>query len=348
MKISLPKKKSYSLDELPEYLAKTYQVDLSHDDLIVYARENKLRTSIRLEGNAKGLYSVGRIKLGEQNLIPVCYPPTAIFFNSVVKKSFLPHDLHLEDENACFGARVSLFDAIYKEIQQGNLDYYSATMKAKTNINEFIEQSVYFPEYEYQLLLMPEKFSFSFSANFYLPRGIYNTSTSLLNAHMISIDFTDDTFYLLGNTNKENIFVNLAISTGIAQPIGVHFKDIEILHDDLMEFLGISEEPENNIGELHQEIDSLKSELIEKEAQITRLRQQLEENNFPIMLNKFMENDRLALAIQARKKYWDGYNPDLNNAPKADATAKEIQEKYNLSKKQATAIEIVACPIDRN
>jgi len=27
---------------------------------------------------------------------------------------------------------------------------------------------------------------------------------------------------------------------------------------------------------------------------------------------------------------------------------KEIQEKYNLSQKQATAIEIVACPINRN
>ncbi|MCK3656136.1 hypothetical protein A4G19_10390 [Pasteurellaceae bacterium Macca] len=65
------------------------------------------------------------------------------------------------------------------------------------------------------------------------------------------------------------------------------------------------------------------------------------------MLSEFMENDRLALAIQARKKYWSNYNPDLDNAPKADATAKEIQDTYNLSQKQAQAIEIVACPINR-
>lgn len=70
--------------------------------------------------------------------------------------------------------------------------------------------------------------------------------------------------------------------------------------------------------------------------------------DYPIQLNEFMENDRLALAIQARKEYWANYYPNLNNAPKAEATAKEIQEKYNLSQKQATAIEIVACPINRN
>ncbi len=348
MKISLPKKKSYSLDELPEYLAKTYQLDLSHDDLIVYARENKLRTCIRLEGNAKGLYSVGRIKLDEQNLIPVFYPPTAVFFNSTIKKSFLPHDLHLEDEYACFGARVPLINAIYKEIQDGNLDFYLATKKVKTNINEFIEKPDYAHEYEYQLSLIPRNFSFSFSADFYLPRDVYNTSTRLLDSHIISIDFTADYLYLLGNTNKENIFINLAINTGMAQPIGVHFKDIEILHRDLMEFLGVNDDLENNIDELHKEIDNLKVELIKKETQIIKLKQQLDESNLPIMLNEFMENDRLALAIQARKEYWSNYNPDLDNAPKADATAKEIQDKYKLSQKQATAIEIIACPIIRN
>ena len=61
-----------------------------------------------------------------------------------------------------------------------------------------------------------------------------------------------------------------------------------------------------------------------------------------------MENDRLALAIKARKDYWANYDPNLNNAPKAEATAKELREKYNLSDNQAKAIEIVACPINRN
>ncbi|WP_324700074.1 hypothetical protein VA608_05055 [Pasteurella multocida] len=344
MKISLPKKKSYSLDELPEYLAKTYQLDLSHDDLIVYARENKLKTCIRLEGNAKGLYSVGRIKLDEQNLIPVCYPPTAVFFNSTIKKSFLPHDLHLEDEYACFGARTSLVDAIYKEIQEGNLDYYSATMKAKTNINEFIEQSVYFPEYEYQLLLMPEKFSFSFSANFYLPRDVYNTSTSLLNTHMISIDFTDDIFYLLGNTNKENIFINLAISTGtgIVQPIGVHFKDIEVLHSDLMDFLGITSEiqDKDEISLLKEEIKQLRAKLEEKQNTIdspdaieAKGRISLPQKQLFALLVK-----KCYSGMDSRNKLFEVINADLkeqgirNTEIKADTFYKLIDESVDFTK----------------
>lgn len=344
MKISLPKKKSYSLDELPEYLAKTYQLDLSHGDLIVYARENKLRTCIRLEGNAKGLYSVGRIKLDEQNLIPICYPPTAVFFNSTVKKSFLPHDLHLEDENACLGARVSLIDAIYKEIQEGNLDYYSATMKAKTNINEFIERSVYIPEYEYQLLLIPEKFSFSFSANFYLPRDVYNISTSLLNNHMISIDFTDDAFYLLGNTNKENIFINLAISTGIARPIGVHFKDIEVLNSDLMNFLGISENVEENTSQLHQQLEQLETELNKKDEEITALQNHLKEQNRPILLGEYRNDDLLKIAIEVRNKYWANYPENI----KSNKQIRDyIMRDYGVAKTTAEEIEKIACPIDR-
>ncbi|WP_032093376.1 MULTISPECIES: hypothetical protein [Pasteurellaceae] len=344
MKISLPKKKSYSLDELPEYLAKTYQLDLSHDDLIVYARENKLKTCIRLEGNAKGLYSVGRIKLDEQNLIPVCYPPTAVFFNSTIKKSFLPHDLHLEDEYACFGARVPLINAIYKEIQDDNLDFYSATRKAKTNINEFIEKSDYAPEYEYQLSLIPQKFSFSFSADFYLPRDIYNTSTRLLDSHIISIDFTDDYLYLLGNTNKENIFINLAINTRIAQPIGVHFKDIEILHRDLMEFLGISEDPENNIDELHKEIDNLKVELAEKNNQITELQAALNDKNIPILLGECRKDDPLKIAIEVRNKYWADYPENVKSNKQIQSY---IMRDYDVTKTTAAEIEKIACPIDR-
>ena len=61
-----------------------------------------------------------------------------------------------------------------------------------------------------------------------------------------------------------------------------------------------------------------------------------------------MENDRLALAVKARKDYWANYDPNLNNAPKAEPTAREIKEKYGLSQKQAEAIEIIACPINRN
>lgn len=350
MNIFLPKKNSFSLEELPEYLIKNYQIEVTHDDLIIYARENKIKTSVRLEGNENGIYSVGRIKLDERDLIPICYPPTSVFFNSSAKskRSFLPHDLHLENDNTYLGARISMINAIYQEIQKGNLDFYSATKSVKNNINEFIEKSTYFPEYEYHLLLLPTLFSFSYSANFYLPRSVYNISTSLLESHIISVDFSDDSFYLLENTNKKDVFINLAICTSTAKPVGVHFKDIEVSYRDLMSFLGLNNITEENTNEEIFKIESLKLELEEKDKRISELQSVLEGKNYPIFLNKFMENDRLALAIKARKDYWANYDPNLNNAPKAEPTAREIKEKYGLSQKQAEAIEIIACPINRN
>ena len=98
----------------------------------------------------------------------------------------------------------------------------------------------------------------------------------------------------------------------------------------------------------YEEIKRLKSELEEKDKKIAELQTELDKMDYPIQLNKFMENDRLALAIQARKDYWSNYDPNLNNAPKAEPTAREIKEKYGLSQKQAEAIEIIACPINRN
>ncbi|RDE87991.1 hypothetical protein [Aggregatibacter kilianii] len=348
MKISLPKKNSYSLEELPSFLSKTYNLDIVHDDLITYAREGKLKTCIRLEGNTKGVYAIGRIKMNEEDYLQIHTPPTTIFFNSTAKKFFLPHDLHLEDDNVYFGARLPMLDYFYQQVKDGNRDYNNIVSKIKTNINEFIESSKSLPEYEYQLLLRPKEFNYIFSADFYLPQAIYNTNTKLLKEHIIPINFSDDNFYLLENTNIKTILINLALKLSSAPTLAIHFKQIEVLHSDLMAFLGISDKSQENYSDILQEIERLKSELEEKDKKITELQTALDKMNYPIQLNKFMENDRLALAIQARKEYWANYDPNLNNAPKAEATAKEIQEKYNLSQKQATAIEIVACPINRN
>lgn len=347
MKVSLPKKNSFSLEELPEYLVKNYQIEITHDDLIAYARENKLKTCIRLEGNSKGLYSVGRIKLDEQNLIPICCPPSAVFFNSIAKKSFLPHDFHIEDDNGdsvYFGARMPLIDAFYQEIQKGNLDFLSATKQVKTNVNEFIEPSTYDPKYEYQLLLMPEQFSFSYSANFYLPKVVYNTSTSLLDSHIISIDFSDNNFYLLVNTNRRNIFINLAINTGNAEAVGVHFKDIEVLHSDLMDFLGITENVGDSTDDLCKKIEVLKFELKEKNNQIAELERQLRDSEQPILLGRYRDDDLLKIAIEVRNKYWADYPENV----KTNAQIQQyIIRDYGVTKTSAAEIEKIACPIDR-
>ncbi|MGC7589252.1 hypothetical protein ACPWUF_02010 [Bisgaard Taxon 46] len=134
----------------------------------------------------------------------------------------------------------------------------------------------------------------------------------------------------------------------------LYLDDIRILHDHLINFLkafSVIDKGDDRIIEnskLKNDLERVKEENNKKDKEIEKLKQQLDQKNAPILLNEFMENDRLALAIQARRDYWGDYNPELGNASKADSIAKELQAKYRLSQKQAQAIEIVACPINRN
>ena len=122
--------------------------------------------------------------------------------------------------------------------------------------------------------------------------------------------------------------------------------DLIITREDILNFIGADKKGSREDHVL--EIERLKKEIEEKDKVISELQSVLDDENYPIFLNKFMENDRLALAVKARKDYWANYDPNLNNAPKAEPTAREIKEKYGLSQKQAEAIEIIACPINRN
>jgi len=125
----------------------------------------------------------------------------------------------------------------------------------------------------------------------------------------------------------------------------------EIINAKIPYFKDVSEVVDIKLTPLKNEpktIEELQLELEKKDKLIEKLQRQIDENNNLIMINEFMENDRLSLAIQARKEYWSEYDPDSGNTPKAASITKELQSKYNLSKKQAEAIEIVACPINRN
>ncbi|MFZ7223462.1 hypothetical protein [Avibacterium avium] len=137
-------------------------------------------------------------------------------------------------------------------------------------------------------------------------------------------------------TNIEYLFLRNQIEEIVGAKIP-YFKDVSEVENIIL--TPLKNEPKT--------IEELKLELEKKDKLIEKLQRQIDENNNLIMINEFMENDRLSLAIQARKEYWSEYDPDSGNTPKAVSITKELQSKYNLSKKQAEAIEIVACPINR-
>ncbi len=189
---------------------------------------------------------------------------------------------------------------------------------------------------------IPEKVNYSEVKN-------YLTYLIIIDEDNTTIPYIDALNYY--EDNKYN-YLNidfLFIREEIEKIIGAKIPYIENLSDvENADLIPLQKEKAESVSELNQEIERLKSELEEKDKKITELQTALDKMDYPIHLNKFMENDRLALAIQARKDYWANYAPNLNNAPKAEPTAREIKEKYGLSQKQAEAIEIIACPINRN
>ncbi|WP_086111328.1 hypothetical protein [Xenorhabdus beddingii] len=66
-----------------------------------------------------------------------------------------------------------------------------------------------------------------------------------------------------------------------------------------------------------------------------------------LYLNKFRDDDPLALAIEIRNKEWAGYvHDDKSTRGNQESIILELTNK-GLSKKQAESVELVACPIKR-
>ncbi|VVT48021.1 hypothetical protein UYSO10_1953 [Kosakonia radicincitans] len=93
---------------------------------------------------------------------------------------------------------------------------------------------------------------------------------------------------------------------------------------------------EADIEMLRMEVDSLKK-------QVRKL-----ENERPILIKKYRDDDPLYLAIQIRNKEWSKYDQENDRQTRGNQTAiiKELEEK-GFSNVQSKAIEMVACPIKR-
>lgn len=91
-----------------------------------------------------------------------------------------------------------------------------------------------------------------------------------------------------------------------------------------------------DIEMLRMEIDSLKK-------QIKKL-----ENERPILLRKYREDDPLFLAIQIRNREWVKYDADNDRSTRVNqASIKQDLENMGFTSRQAESIELVACPIKR-
>ncbi|ECI3889001.1 hypothetical protein FQW43_01805 [Salmonella enterica subsp. enterica serovar Enteritidis] len=90
------------------------------------------------------------------------------------------------------------------------------------------------------------------------------------------------------------------------------------------------------------------SEALIREIEKLKYRIQELENERPILLKKYRNDDPLYLAIQIRNREWANYDPENDRTTRGNQAAitQELKE-LGVKERQAIAIELVACPINR-
>ena len=314
--MELPELEYFTLEQAISFIYEKTNKNLSKSDILEYAINGFFQIGIELEIVDNILFKCGQLRISNTKLSN----STRI----IHKKENLHDDgkyIYLSDK---FNY-ISLFKGTGKiyQIEQDNGLYFTTINDCKVNCTTLIRLE---PYYLKDL------------------RGIIEQNNSIY-----SMDFEYFSLESLAR-DEEDIaatfdFIHVSPNNETCQ-LKLATADLIITREDILMFIGADKKGSREDHIL--EIERLKKEIEEKNKRISELQSVLESKNYPIFLNKFMENDRLALAIKARTDYWAHYDPNLNNAPKAEATAKELREKYNLSDNQAKAIEIVACPINRN
>ncbi len=338
-KTSLSNKRfSFSLEKALDYINNRIDEKINLDDLLYFIKDGQIKTVIKLSCiSSKGRLFISSIN--EEDLQPIFFIADDSFRIKYNVKRYRKNKglyvyKHITGDCVYFCSSSPVQKRIMYKYPSINISFEITNSKRTKKLKQLI-----YPDID-------------FSGWFYIESYNYTGKEKDIIKNGRIFIYPSDKFTSASNNDAEIQFKLTSekdcVYTSLPR-IEVNLDSIEILKKDLDRFLDLEQDIEtNNIANYENQIKDLRHQLQIKNNKIEELNVALDMDNYPIQLNKFMENDRLALAIQARKKYWANYDPSLNNAPKAEATAKEIQGKYNLSQKQATAIEIVACPINRN
>ena len=333
------KRFNFSLDKALNYINSNIEEKIELDDLMYFIKTGQIKTVINIACGSLG----GRLFLTSIGDVDYLQPIFFIADDSLIVKYRVKNSRKSKGLCVCkdidgdciyFCSSSSIQNRAMERYPSINISFYIANSKRTKKINKLIKPNIDFSGWFYI-----EPYNYSSKEKDIIKNGkIFIHS----NYEFASASNNDVEIKFKLTSENNGLYINLP-------KIEVDLDSIEILKKDLDKFLDLEQNIEtNNIANYENQIKDLRNQLQIKNKKIEELNAALDIDNHPIQLNKFMKNDRLALAIQARKDYWANYDPNLNNAPKAESIAREIKEKYILSKKQAEAIEIIACPINRN
>lgn len=309
----------YSLTQAIDFINQKTNSSIKENSLYSYAIEEKIRFLLNIEIKDNQLIKIGRN--GTEGFF--ISDDSEIYFKERSIECEDKIGLHLKDCSS------SLSIVHNNEITLDGDDLYLSFNKATIT------------EYKGYIVLHPELLDLF--CNQSLPQhGVKNTNYLLLDEFNVQTPFDADIFTSF-NFRMEYPKYNEDERLYIKHTFRVNFSDIKISYDDLIKLFP-SENAWREQANLKQEIAKLKTELLDKEAENKQLKQQISEQNSPILLGVHRNDDLLKIAIEVRNKYWADYPENV----KSNLQIRDyIIRDYGVAKTTAEEIEKIACPINR-
>lgn len=306
----------YSLTQAVDFINQKTNSTIKENLLYSYAMEGKIRFLLNIEIKDNQLVKIGRMDAEGFFL----YEDSEVHFKEEVIEYEVQNILHLED-------KLSKMEITSDEIFEDKGGLFLSCNK----INE----------YKGYIVLHPELLDVFCKES--LPQhGVKNTNYLLLDEFNVQTPFEAEIFTSFNFRMKYPKY-NEDERLYIKHTFRVNFSDIKISYDDLIKLFP-SENAWREQANLKQEIAKLKTEILDKEAENKRLKQQISEQNSPILLGVHRNDDLLKIAIEVRNKYWADYPENV----KSNVQIRDyIIRDYGVARTTAEEIEKIACPINR-
>lgn len=297
----------YSLNQSVDFINQRTNSAIKENSLYSYAIEEKIQFLLKIEIKGNQLIKIGR-------------NDAEGFFISDDSELFFPESAIDVDGNDFLILRdeFSYLEVSYDDLNKPKFESFKGYIALHPKLLDlFCNQSL--PQH-----------------------GVKNTNYLLLDEFNVQTPFEADIFTSF-NFRMEYPKYNEDERLYIKHTFRVNFSDIKISYDDLIKLFP-SENAWREQANLKQEIAKLKTELLDKEAENKQLKQQISEQNNPILLGVHRNDDLLKIAIEVRNKYWADYPENV----KSNVQIRDyIIRDYGVARTTAEEIEKIACPINR-
>ena len=315
IKISLSNKRfSFSLEKALDYINNRIDEKINLDDLLYFIKDGQVKTVIKIACTSLSgrlfLSSIGDTDYFLQPIFFIADDSLIVKYkakNSRKSKGLCVYK-NINGDCIYFCSSSPIQNRVMYKYPSINISFDITNSKRTKKINKFIYPNV------------------DFSGWFYIEPYNYSSKEKDIIKNGKIFIYSNNEFTSASNNDVEIKFKLTSESNGLY----INLPNIEV---DL-----------DSIEILKKEIKNLRQQLEIKDNQITKLKNNYNNKNIPILLSAYRTDDPLKIAIEVRNKYWANY-PD--NVKSNTQIRDYIIRDYRVTQTLATEIEKIACPINR-